>query len=213
MLFKGTVGSGGTLTLAAHDALTTYNAGDTYKVIEASADLWGNVVEVGDLIIAIVDRTGSGNLDSDWTVVQTNVDGAVTGPASVTSDGNIALFNGTTGKIIKDSTVQLSSLATVSSLSDYVAKVLFDANTILSANADNTPAALTIGEVTIVGRASGGNIAALTPAEAMNILWVSVPATKTSTGTAGQIAKDDNYVYFCTATDTWKRTPIATNWT
>lgn len=39
---------------------------------------------------------------------------------------------------------------------------------------------------------------------------VSVPATATSTGTAGQIAYDVNYVYVCTATDTWMRAPIAT---
>ena len=42
--------------------------------------------------------------------------------------------------------------------------------------------------------------------------WVTAPASKTASGTAGQIAKDDNYLYVCTATNTWKRSILATNW-
>ena len=36
------------------------------------------------------------------------------------------------------------------------------------------------------------------------------PASATATGTVGQIAWDASYIYVCTATDTWKRTAIAT---
>ena len=36
------------------------------------------------------------------------------------------------------------------------------------------------------------------------------PANAADTGTAGQVAYDDDYVYVCTATDTWKRTAIST---
>lgn len=46
-----------------------------------------------------------------------------------------------------------------------VLKSLFDANTILAANSDNTPAAVTVAEARIVGRSTGGNIAALTAAQ------------------------------------------------
>jgi hypothetical protein len=38
----------------------------------------------------------------------------------------------------------------------------------------------------------------------------NVPATATSTGTAGQIAFDQNYIYYCWATDQWKRSPLST---
>jgi len=41
----------------------------------------------------------------------------------------------------------------------------YDANTVLAADADNTPAALTVAEQTVVGRITGGNIDALTVAE------------------------------------------------
>ena len=36
------------------------------------------------------------------------------------------------------------------------------------------------------------------------------PASATATGSAGQIRWDANYIYVCTATDTWKRVAIAT---
>lgn len=40
----------------------------------------------------------------------------------------------------------------------FVDKSLFDANTILAANSDNTPAALIVAEQTVIGRLTGGNI-------------------------------------------------------
>lgn len=36
------------------------------------------------------------------------------------------------------------------------------------------------------------------------------PASATATGTAGDVAWDADYFYVCTATDTWKRTALAT---
>jgi len=42
------------------------------------------------------------------------------------------------------------------------------------------------------------------------ILPTHTPASATATGTAGEIAWDANYVYVCTATNTWKRVAIAT---
>lgn len=96
MIFKGTIGSSGATVTALPN---THNAGWTYKVITA-ATYAGKVCEVGDLIICITDGTTANN--DHWIVVQTNVDGAVTGPTSSTGD-HIATFNGTSGKVIKDS--------------------------------------------------------------------------------------------------------------
>jgi len=97
MMFKGILGteSGDVSTLPA-----THEAGWVYKV-RASGTTWaGHTCEAGDLVICIKD--GSAASDADWTVVQGNIDGAVTGPASST-DNHIATFNSTTGKVIKDS--------------------------------------------------------------------------------------------------------------
>ncbi len=106
MIFKGTLGAGGTITTLP----TTYSAGWTYKVITAGTYA-GDVCEIGDLVIAVVDRAGTGNVNSDWVTVQTNIDGAVVGPSSATS-GNFPIFNGTTGKLIANSTYSPSSFAT-----------------------------------------------------------------------------------------------------
>lgn len=40
--------------------------------------------------------------------------------------------------------------------------------------------------------------------------FVSAPATATSPGTAGDFAADADYLYICTATNTWKRVAVAT---
>lgn len=66
-----------------------------------------------------------------------------------------------TAKMITDIASELSALVT---------KALFDANTILAANSDNTPAALEIAEQRIVGRKTGGNIIGLTGAEVGSIV-------------------------------------------
>jgi hypothetical protein len=44
--------------------------------------------------------------------------------------------------------------------------------------------------------------------EGGGIEWADAPATSTSTGTAGQIAYDTNYLYICIATDTWGRVAL-----
>ena len=94
MVFKGTLGTGGTITALPTGA--GVSAGHAYKVITAGT-FDSKVCEVGDLIIATVDDPGAG----DWTVVQTNLDGAVTGPASAVY-GNFPIFQNTTGKVISD---------------------------------------------------------------------------------------------------------------
>ena len=111
MLFKGTIGTGGTVTALP----ATHSIGWTYKVITAGTYA-GQACEVGDLIICITDGTAANN--AHWTVAQTNINGAVTGPASAVS-GNFPVFDGTTGKVIKDSGVSPNT---------YLPKVTYEYN-------------------------------------------------------------------------------------
>lgn len=53
---------------------------------------------------------------------------------------------------------------------DVVTKALYDANTVLTADSDNTPAALTMGASTILARLAAGNIVAATPAQLRTLL-------------------------------------------
>ena len=54
---------------------------------------------------------------------------------------------------------------------DVVTKALFDAQTILQATSDNTPAALSVTEQTVVGRITSGNIAALSVAQLQTLAF------------------------------------------
>ena len=45
---------------------------------------------------------------------------------------------------------------------------------------------------------------------ATKIGWGTAPASATASGTTGSIAWDNDYVYVCVATNTWKRSPLAT---
>lgn len=99
---------------------TGYEVGQTFRVAEAGTYA-GVECETGDLIIVIKDYAAEGASNADFLVVQANVDGAVTGPDAST-DANIVVFDGTTGRKIKDSTV------TIASVSDAVAKAHEHAN-------------------------------------------------------------------------------------
>lgn len=78
-----------------------YKAGWLYSVQEAGTYA-GNTCEVGDLIICIKDYASGSAANSDWAVLQANLDGAVTGPASSVA-AHVVVFDGTSGKRIKDS--------------------------------------------------------------------------------------------------------------
>lgn len=101
MEFKGVANSASDLSA---DALPgwTYRAGTEFT-------LNGEVVEVGDMIICTAKATTSPDAPAQWAVIQANIDGAVTGPASSVS-GNIATYDGATGKVIQDSGIAASSV-------------------------------------------------------------------------------------------------------
>lgn len=113
MVFKGTLGTGGTVTALP----TTYQTGWTYRVITAGTYA-GQQCEVGDLIIAIADATDDGS-NANWTIAQTNIDGAVTHSAALTAD-NIVVGNGA-GQV-KPSSTKVSDLATNAALAGKVDK-------------------------------------------------------------------------------------------
>ena len=96
MVFRGTIGSSGA-TVTALPA--SHHAGDVY-IVKTAGSYAGEVCEVGDMVLCVTTGTTANN--AHWTVVQTNINGAVTGPTSAVTN-RVAVFNGTTGKIIKDS--------------------------------------------------------------------------------------------------------------
>jgi hypothetical protein len=99
MVFQGVIDASANPNYPAASRGHTYRISVAGKIGGAS----GPNVEVGDLIICLTDSTSAGNqatVGSAWTITQTNIDGAVVGPASVTGD-DFAQFDGTSGKLIK----------------------------------------------------------------------------------------------------------------
>lgn len=86
-----------------------YKAGQTWRVAE-DGTYAGAKCESGDLIICLKDYAEGTADNTDFMVLQANIDGAVTSSANSTTDGNIVVFDGITGKIIKDSNIAASSL-------------------------------------------------------------------------------------------------------
>lgn len=93
--FRGTVNSTTPLPTVA------YKAGWQYVVGEAGTYA-GNVCEAGDYIICVKDYASGSASNSDWTVLQKNLDGAVIGPATSVAE-HVATFDGTSGAKLKDS--------------------------------------------------------------------------------------------------------------
>lgn len=113
MIFKGTVNDNADLP-AAH------TLGWTYKVATAGTYA-GYKCEVGDMIVCITTGTEANN--AHWTVIQSNIDGAVTGPASAVT-ANIAVFDGTSGKVIKDGGITVASLKSYAANPDNLSKAV-----------------------------------------------------------------------------------------
>lgn len=72
MVFKGTLGTGGTVTNLPN---SDYSAGWTYRVATAGTYA-GEYCEVGDLIIAVKDYVSPG-ANTDWAKIEHNIDGAI----------------------------------------------------------------------------------------------------------------------------------------
>jgi hypothetical protein len=107
----------GVIDASANPNYPAASAGHTYRISVAGkiGGASGINVEVGDTITALVDGSAAGNqatVGANWTILQTNIDGAVVGPASSVS-ADLATFSGTTGKIIADSGVSISTDGTL----------------------------------------------------------------------------------------------------
>lgn len=116
MVFKGTLSSEAVITSSDEaingsklTELTQYKNGWTFIAAEPIGNtvLLVGKIEAGDMIIVSGDETSY--LAENISVVQANIDGAVTGPDSSVND-TIVLFDGTSGKLIKSSEITKAQL-------------------------------------------------------------------------------------------------------
>lgn len=88
-----------------------YEIGWLYRVNEAGTYA-GQACEVGDFVYCLTSYVEGSASDADWTVWQGNIDGAVVGP-DVSVESNFAVFDGVTGKVIKDSGISSTKIASM----------------------------------------------------------------------------------------------------
>lgn len=187
MVFKGVIDCSANPNYPAADKGDTYRVSVAGKIGGAS----GVVVEVGDLLLCLADGTASGNqatVGSSWSIAQTNIDGAVIGPASATGD-HFAQFDGTSGKLIKgglaldtDGALTANSDTRVPSQKAVKTAIAAAVTGLGSGTVTHTGGALTAGQV-IIG-AGGGDVAALAAGTNTNVLTMvaGVPAWAAPSG-------------------------------
>lgn len=125
MVFKGVINCSSNPNYPAANAGWCYRVSVAGKIGGAS----GINVEIGDLLLCLTDGTASGNqatVGTNWSIAQTNIDGAVVGPASAVNN-NFPAFDLTTGKLIKDSGFNSSS---------FILSTALDTDGTLAANSD-----------------------------------------------------------------------------
>ena len=105
VVYKGTLAGGST---GDYGALTPAADKGAYYVVSTAGKIDGVAVEIGDVLICNTDNTAAATsstystIKNKWDWIQANRDGMVIGPASAV-DGRVVTFDGTTGKLIKDS--------------------------------------------------------------------------------------------------------------
>lgn len=135
-----------------------------------------------------VDAAGA-VMESDYNAHTVLVATSDNTPVPITMGASTILARLAAGNIIAATPAELRTLLDVSVSGDTVLKSLFDANTILAANSDNTPAAVTVAEQRVVGRVTGGNITALTPAQIRSINGLGVVDSDTGATVASTTAQ------------------------
>lgn len=134
-LFAGLVSDVPKVVDSANPIGTAYRAGESYRVAEAGTYA-GQQCEAGDLILVINDYAEGSASDTDFIVLQSNIDGAVTSAADTATVGEIVVFDAVTGKVIKGGGIQIASL------SDAISKAHEHANKAALDSYDKTQAEL-----------------------------------------------------------------------
>lgn len=211
-------GKTGAVTLAISDITSLQTSLDA-KAPLASPTFTGTVTLPSTTSIGTVSNTEISYLDGVTSAIQTQLNGkqaTITGGATsiVSSDLTVsrALVSDASGKVAV-STVTSTELGYVSGVTSAIQTQLGTKAPLASPTFTGTvtlPSTTSIGNVssTELGYLDGVTSAIQTQLNT-KLAFASAPATTSSTGTAGQIAYDNDYLYICVATNSWKKTALA----
>ena len=171
LLGRDTAGAGVPEVLSASDVRTLLNVADGANAY-VHPNHSGDVTSVADGAQTIASKAVTYAKMQDVTATDKILGRSTAGAGVVeeitcTAAGRALLDDAAASN--QRTTLGLGTMA-VATATDYVAKALFDANTILSATTDNTPAATTIAEQQVVGRITGGAIKGLSITELKTLI-------------------------------------------
>lgn len=95
LVYKGAISSNASLPIE-------HKQGWTYRVNASTpVTIAGQTAEKGDLVICITDSAANATaqVNSHWTIIQTNIDGALFMASNTFTDGRLLIADGTNGKI------------------------------------------------------------------------------------------------------------------
>jgi hypothetical protein len=172
------------------------NIGIGYNSLRNITDSAGFTQNIGIGSNTLANDTGSGN-------------------TSIGGESGVSITSGTNNTVIGYFAGR-SSLATATNSTAIGYKSNFSASNTIALGGTGVDAA----KVTIGGTSAAealdvtGNILASgtirTSGDKLIVTTAKTPASASDTGTVGTICWDASYIYVCTATNTWKRTAIAT---
>lgn len=202
MIFKGTIDCSTNPNYPAADRGWVYKISVAGRIGGAS----GPIVEVNDTIICGTDGTAAGThavVGSNWNILQTNIVDAsilVTGPSSATS-GNVAMFDGATGKIIKDGGFLASDVARLSTTQTFTGQKTFGASVYFGGSGINNADVL-------FQTNNGLDIASISPNNGITVRNQNI------NGPSFNISQNDGTVLFAisgasVSTGVWNATTIA----
>lgn len=172
----------GSTDASANPNYPAASKGDTYYVSVAGkvGGASGKSVDIGDAVVASADNVGGteASVGSSWFVLEHNLTGALLAANNLSDLASVATArtNLGLGTAATTAATAYATAAQGATADAAVPKSLYDANTILAATTDDTPAALTVGASTIVGRKATGGIVALTASETRTILSLVIGA-------------------------------------
>jgi hypothetical protein len=170
----------------------------------------------------VVDGSGNVNIDSDTFYVDAVNNrvgiGGLTSPDELLSlnNGNIKISGNTADKIWFSGD-GIKYLSNTGDASTSILALRGRAGLIFNTGGDTTYNGGTeraridsSGRLLVGGSPDSGGALLQVFGDRIRIGTAKTPASATATGTTGEIAWDANYIYVCTATNTWKRMAIAT---
>lgn len=233
----GNVGIGNTAPSALLDLSRSYsyssgtNSDNTHRIVSNSSFSGGNNTNNALLVTGTINNTGGANVNRGVLV---NLSGtSLTGTSLIAFENIIGnnVFNSTSGSTIiggNSPAAKFQVTGSVSAASNIARAMYLDNTLTATANGDalialdimptfsnssftgvsNYPVRVRNNGGTELFRIdNSGNVRA----KQYNVdLTASAPASASATGTAGEVRITANYIYVCTATNTWVRTALST---